>query len=49
MIKEYLDKYKYQLGGSIIFLAVSYIDKKNFFDKDLLVYLITISTSKEGF
>ena len=37
MIKEYLDKYKYQLGGSIIFLAVSYIVKKNFFDKDLIL------------
>lgn len=35
MIKEYLDKYKYQLGGSVIFLAISYIVKKNFLDKDL--------------
>jgi len=35
MIKVYLEKYKYQLGGSVILLAVSYILKKNFFDKDL--------------
>ena len=31
MIKEYLEKYKYQLGGSIIFLAVSYIVKNSSF------------------